>query len=287
MAVTLGKRKQRKASEADVNVDNSDAQARALFQRAFEAKFRRLDTPVIATKQPELLEDEDEDEDVLVDGGEGDTDWSGLSEEDELSVQVVDHGSNAYGPVETTRDEMRAFMSSKPPPSSSSTHNKVAKKSKIATKDAEEGDDEAGNLKQDLALQRLLKESHLLESSSFSGASASGPEGKSRLKALDLRLKDLGAKKAASEQVKMPAAHRKGIAAKATSREAARRKEATENGIVLEKVKRGFEPAAKRERTVGVPSVGKFKGGTLRLSSKDVKAIEGPRKKVGAKGQRR
>ena len=39
-----------------------------------------------------------------------------------------------------------------------------------------------------------------------------------------------------------------------------------------------------RQRGIGVPSVGKFKRGMLKLSKKDVAQIEGPKK--GARGQR-
>ena len=64
---------------------------------------------------------------------------------------------------------------------------------------------EADNLKKDLALQRLLAESHLLDSSSSSTLS-----GNSRHKAIDLRLKALGSKSSLFTQEKMPMSHRKG-----------------------------------------------------------------------------
>lgn len=109
---------------------------------------------------------------------------------------------------------------------------------------------------------------------------------------MDLRIKDLGAKKAILEQEKMPMAFRKGIAAKAAAREASRRKEATENGIILERaratgVKGGKVGEKRRERGMGGPGVGKFQGGTLRLSQRDVRAIEGPKKRDGGKKGRR
>lgn len=133
---------------------------------------------------------------------------------------------------------------------------------------------ETANVKNDLALQRLLKESHLLDPSTFAGK-VSAPEGKSRLKSLDLRLQDLGAKQSISKQQKMPPSHRKGIAAKAIDREEKRRREATENGVVLEKAKSVLKTPKRRERAVGGPTVGKFSGGTLKLSSRDVKSIQG------------
>ena len=151
------------------------------------------------------------------------------------------------------------------------------------------GDDssEAANLKHDLALQRLLKESQLLDPGSFKGSTAV-PEGKSRLKALELRMKDLGAKDSLSQQQKMPLSHRRGIMAKASDREERRRKEAAENGVILERAKARAQVGKRRERSVGGPALGKFKGGTLKLSSKDVRAIEGPRQSSmrGRRGKR-
>lgn len=73
----------------------------------------------------------------------------------------------------------------------------------------------------------------------------------------------------------MPMSQRKGIAAKAKMRDDKRRSEARENGIVLEREKKVRKVAGKRERGVGGPSVGKFKGGTLTLSKKDVASITG------------
>ena len=146
----------------------------------------------------------------------------------------------------------------------------------------EEGNSETVNLKNDLDLQRLLKESHLLEQ-----AKGSPDLGTHRHTAMDMRLTSLGSKSSLSGQGKMPLAHRKGIVAKAGSREALRRKEAQENGIVLEKfMKSAVQPKGKRERGVDAPAVGKFRGGTLRLSKDDIAGIRGPRRPPGrAKGR--
>jgi len=84
----------------------------------------------------------------------------------------------------------------------------------------------------------------------------------------------------------MPLSHRRGILSKATEKETRRRHDAKENGIILEKVKKSRkEGDGKRERGIGAPGIGKFKGGTLRLSRKDIAGIEGPKK--SASGRRR
>ena len=103
--------------------------------------------------------------------------------------------------------------------------------------------------------------------------------GQNRHKALDLRLQDLGSKSSVFAQQRMPLAQRKGIAAKAVEREELRRREAKENGIILEKaIKRKKKDGSMRQRGIGAPSIGKFQGGMLKLSKKDVAKIEGPKK---------
>ena len=147
------------------------------------------------------------------------------------------------------------------------------KRKQIVPPDPEETASDAANLKKDLALQRLLKESHLLEPQSELAVS-----GRNRHKALDMRLQDLGSKNSLYTQTKMPMSHRKGIAAKLAEKEETRRREAKETGTILEravKVKKAGE--ARRQRSIGAPTVGKFQGGMLKLSKKDVADIQGPK----------
>ena len=96
---------------------------------------------------------------------------------------------------------------------------------------------------------------------------------------MDLRLQDMGSKTSIFAQQKMPLTQRKGINAKATQREELRRREARENGIILEKaVKSKKNDTSMRQRGIGAPSVGKFQGGMLKLNKRDVAEIEGPKK---------
>lgn len=94
MATTLGKRKRRAEAEAEnpkkaptrSDSSSSDGEtARALFRRAFEAKFKPLGK---VEKKPKVQpEPEDEDEDLSQS-----SDWDGLSdEEDDDEVEVVRH----------------------------------------------------------------------------------------------------------------------------------------------------------------------------------------------------
>ncbi|KAI6863651.1 hypothetical protein KC343_g9484 [Hortaea werneckii] len=282
MAISTGKRKRRDDVEDANNSNSDDDDIRARFQKAFEAKFKPLEVNQkpqkdAALEQDVVQEDDQDDSDDL-----NDSDWSGISEEED-GVEVISHAEAKPSDDMARQRGAKSFMSSKPP----SSNEKPSKTAKQPKDNPEEDASESANLKHDLALQRLLKESHLLDPSSFDGTNTA-PEGKSRLKALDMRLQDLGAKKGTLEQEKMPLSHRKGIKAKAANREVARRKDAAENGIILEKAKATKGAERRRERGVGAPSVGKFKGGTLQLSSRDVKSMERPRQAQGGKkGKRR
>ncbi|GME38073.1 uncharacterized protein LTHEOB_214 [Neofusicoccum parvum] len=262
MAVALGKRKRVESKapaskrpankEEDEPSDSEDL--RDAFRRAFEAKFKPLSgSKKEEKKAPEPAEAEERESE--------DDDWDGISEEDENSgnnntVEVVE----VTGPTRSERmskAELKAFMSSKPP---TAPTPRQSSNDKAGDKD-DDADTDALNLKNDLALQRLLKESHLLDASS-SASLLAGPSGKNRHKATDLRIQALGSKGSILAQGKMPMAHRKGIKAKASEREEKRRREARENGIILERAKKekvGEE--RKRERGVGGPGVGEGRGG--------------------------
>ncbi|EME42884.1 hypothetical protein DOTSEDRAFT_80470 [Dothistroma septosporum NZE10] len=279
MAVALGKRKRRTItepqSESNQSGSEDESNARALFQRAFEAKFEPLDKPTKPVAE-EHMEHEDDD-------GLEEENWSGLSEnEDEDKIETIEFAQPTIDDI--FAGGKKKFMSSKPPTIGDDEVKPQQKSSKST--DGEDGT-ESTNLKNDLALQRLLKESHILDPATFHTSSAL--EGKGRLKALDSRFKDLGAKTSLLEQEKMPLSHRKGITAKSTAREANRRKEAAENGVILERVKFKASGDKRRERSVGGPGVGKFRGGTLKLSKRDISSIQnsGPKDKGRKGGMRR
>ena len=84
----------------------------------------------------------------------------------------------------------------------------------------------------------------------------------------------------------MPMSHRRGIVGKKRIKEDARRAEAQENGIILEKEKKEVKKAVRRERGIGAPSVGNFRGGTLQLSRNDLREIRGPQAGRGRGGKR-
>ncbi|KAG9232243.1 hypothetical protein BJ875DRAFT_90364 [Amylocarpus encephaloides] len=274
----LGKRKrQTKAiSGSEVRSSRSDSSASdvdapEIFRRHFETQF----TPLPNIEKPAVVEEELEEEDE----SESESAWGGISEEDQNAIEVVEHADVHTRMAAVSKEELKSFMSSKPP--TSAPPISIVRNPSATTVDGDDAS-EAANLKKDLALHRLLTESHLLDS-----ANSSTAMGKNRHKATDLRLQALGAKSSIFKQEKMPMSERKGIIAKQTQREKARRDEARQNGIILEKVKmKSKMESGKRDRGVGAPGVGKFSGGTLRLSKKDIADIEGPRRGSNGRGGR-
>lgn len=102
MAVAIGKRKRQEGAEnSDVNSEDEDA-ARALFQRAFEAKFKPLahSESTVKKHEPDLSEQKQESDD--------ESEWNGLSE-DEEPVETVRHDNSQYT-TQDARHERKAFM---------------------------------------------------------------------------------------------------------------------------------------------------------------------------------
>ncbi|PYH74075.1 uncharacterized protein BO88DRAFT_447916 [Aspergillus vadensis CBS 113365] len=263
--------------------ETTDASATDVFRKFFEAQFQPLEVPGGQVTRGDESDEEDSEDEDFEEGSESGSDWDGLSgEEDEAPVEVVEHRDIKSQDL-LDKKARKAFMTSKPPSYSEEPKPAKKKAKKEKSDDDEEDAMDADNLKNDLALQRLLKESHLLES-----ANELAPTGKNRIKALDLRMQELGAKASLYKQ-KMPTAHRRGIKEKAEMKEDRRRREAKENGIILEKPAPKSNPAStkRRERGVGGASIGKFAGGALNLSKRDVAAIQGPRRTTKGKGRGR
>jgi hypothetical protein len=325
MALALGKRKRRQdvSKTQDAASDDSDdnATARALFQRAFEKKFKPLESDKPAREKKPVVEDnsedeneEDEDEnenendpDSQSGSDEGSDAFSGFSEAEaetapsKPQIEIIE--DRTFRQTLSKAEEKRLkkqFMSAKIPstPKFPIAHKPSGAAATISS-DPDKGDNDDSNLQNDLALQRLLKESHLLDATTFSasGSASSAPEGAARLKALDMRIRDLGGKKSHLAQERMPIAFRKGMVSKASEREDKRRTEAKENGIILERfgaksagggagaATRGGGRERKKAIGTGAPDVGTYRGATLRLSKNDIKGIEGSGKRGGKGGR--
>lgn len=113
----------------------------------------------------------------------------------------------------------------------------------------------------------------------------------------------LGAKGSVLEQEKMPMNMRKGINKAAETYEQKRRREARENGIILEKASgktksgsssRGGKRSGGNggDRAVDMPGIGKMRGAQLTISAREIRSMEassgpGGRGGRGGKGEKR
>ncbi|KOS17917.1 Protein FAF1 [Escovopsis weberi] len=201
-----------------------------------------------------------------------------------------------------SKRELKVFMSSRPPDSLADSKSKFTAGPRASSSSSALPEDAPSLLAQDLELRRLLAESHLFRpsrasSSSVSSAAAAAgaaleprafASGRIRQKTTDLRIQALGSKASILKQDKMPMHMRKGIHAAATARETKRRREAKENGIILERETAKNKPKGNRRSglDVGRPGVGRMKGAELRISQSDVRRIEGARDTFGRKGRR-
>ncbi|KAL5604450.1 hypothetical protein BROUX41_002420 [Berkeleyomyces rouxiae] len=261
-----------------------------IFRRHFEAQFAPLPEPI---KAPEPIQDTEENDLEDVD------EWDGLSAEEEDSdnepVEVVDHSSTTPQ-ISTTmsKHERKTFMSNKPLDLTACAPTPTNK----ASPGEDDADDEnsATLLKQDIELQRLLAESHLLAQPTarlhvVSNADKLFADGKLRRKTTDMRVQALHHSAGSTlTQANVPMHIRKGRAAAQASREDKRRRQARENGIILERKGGDAEGSAKRRKKSGgsgagprvdMPGVGRMNGAELRISERDVKSIEGPRRSFG------
>ncbi|RVD90253.1 uncharacterized protein DFL_001228 [Arthrobotrys flagrans] len=262
---------------------NQDA-INAIFRANFESKFGSIDiSPVVPQTSNASSEDDDqddsendlEDEDSDLNLEDGDLDDDMNENDNNPKVEVITYDFSRRGPPPTTKPSRRSFMSSKPPTSSASSTSKPQPTSKLSK--SEEAA-EVLHLKNDIALRNLLSESHLLDST----LSHSNP--KNRHKAIESRVIALGGKPL-KQKGNIPMAIQKGMKAKQKSIAEKVKREAKVNGVVMDKEsKRAKERRKNKERQerrkgegrgtgVGHAKVGKFRGGELRLSRRDVAAM--------------
>lgn len=108
MATTLGKRKRRTptAIEDEQSSDSEDSgslelDAQEIFRRHFEARFKPLPTVQKSVQVAGETPDSDSEED---------SEWSGISDEEDTAVQVVEH-VNVQSQIATmSKEEIKEFM---------------------------------------------------------------------------------------------------------------------------------------------------------------------------------
>ncbi|KAB5570449.1 hypothetical protein GE09DRAFT_1283559 [Coniochaeta sp. 2T2.1] len=301
MSKILGKRK---AREENYEADLLDAQE--IFRRHFEAQFKPLAVAPLRRPPPTVEAEDDEDP-----GSEAeDSEWEGISgDEEDDGVEVVDHATSQKPIASMSKSELKKFMSSRIPTTETTPTPATGKPPRGTDQD----EDAPSLLANDLALQRLLSESSLLSraqpnpmfypSNPSSSGGAAAPHdhpasrafaaGKLRLAQTDMRLRALGSKESLLAQKKMPMGMRRGINAAVRGREEKRRREAKENGIVLErevvvKERRKGTGGGMGKGDVDAPGVGRLRGAQLTLSKRDIASIENSRGRgsTGGRGGR-
>ncbi|CAF9912215.1 MAG: hypothetical protein GOMPHAMPRED_007594 [Gomphillus americanus] len=274
MSTILGKRKRRESQREDL-ASQPSTNTQALYQDAlrkhFEANFESIESPNHNSFILPLSGQDDSEPHTP--NTDAESEWEGLSDTENIETVSYVSATTIHDDYGTARSLRKRFMGSKPPQEDSklpTSQNKSANGEKISSRNV-------SNLTaEDIALQRLLAESHLLRGTA---GSIQPPTLKTRHATQDLRLQTLGAKQAVNAigAGNTPMALRKGIENKKRMKEQGRRREAKESGVILEKeVETSFKnKRRKRSRDVGAPAVGKWRGGTLVLGKKDVAEIEG------------
>ncbi|KAA8898488.1 hypothetical protein TRICI_006550 [Trichomonascus ciferrii] len=175
------------------------------------------------------------------------------------------------------------------PSTTSTTHTPTSKRERKLFMGAQ---DDKESLEKDIALQRLISESHILAEGrdQFSGADIStdfDPIGKTRHKTLSSRLESLGGISDKNAKQRAPMNIQQGINAKRQERKEKHEKYAKEAGIVLARPTSSVKKAPiKRDKGLKIASVGKNTRHGLKISEKDIQKVSGKSKSF-KKGKRK
>lgn len=283
-------------------------------RRAFEQQFGSLESMGYEDQTKLVREDESTSQSESESDSEGD--GRGESESDPDSASETEQsGSDDNG--ESSEDEQlaapRVIKFNGPsddyvPPSRKEQQRLRSGRSLRSTSagavaPADVPDDEDDHFENDLALQRLLQESHLLSALGTPDLD-SAPQGKARARTLETRLRALSAANGRDQLrlEKVPMQVRKGMVDKHVRRIAQHEHDAREAGVVLPAVKRGefrridrtfrtdierrigsgprkkaAAAAKRRQRGLRVQTVGRSTRHGLRISAADAARLGGKR----------
>lgn len=305
----------------DVQRRNFEAQFGSLETMGFEDKSKVTKVNVDDGLSDEEGQDEDEynfngfesndeSESEQNDGIDSSEDFVSDDEEETRVVPKVvkinDHHSANNAPIISKAD--RKLLRSGRAPTLAEIAKKeqeIQKNSKKVQQAVKEDDD---NLENDLKLQRLLQESHILTNKvEYSGADVTlqtldfeAPTGNARRRTLDSRLRNVSSVNSSTKGLpktleKMPMSMRKGMIANRERQIAKYEEEAKDAGIVLSKVKKGElrdikqgkgstvasdrlgtgkkAPKRIRDRGLKIQSVGKSTRNGLIISQQEIEKI--------------
>lgn len=246
--------------------DTEYAKTLELQRRAFEEQFGSLEAMGFEDKTKDIVTEEEKEEDHVSDESDE------IAESDEIEESDETEESEEYeeikpkitqkqpkvirfkGPtdiyVPPSKEEQKFLKSGRPFPKMHDPQQ-VEKTNQPPPNDEHDDDDdlEQENIKNDIELQRFLKESHLLSAFDSNSANANASladntiMGKARSRTLEMRLKGLssinGNEQRLQKLEKMPIQIRKGMIDKHLTKIAKYEQDAKEGGIILSNVKRG------------------------------------------------
>ncbi|ORY86181.1 hypothetical protein BCR37DRAFT_385663 [Protomyces lactucae-debilis] len=213
-------------------------------------------------------------------------------ESDSPTVEVVsfDERNLTRNSDPFERQGYKAFMSSKVSKQSGTKTIAPPGRRKRKAEAGEDASDSEDDIKKDKALQRLLRDAHLLDGTT-EALELQG--GKARQQSVAEQLKRSGAKQVA--QRKMPVGMRLGMRDAAKKKATAHEESMRENGIITAKKTHADKQAMmprkkqKKERSLGtMAGVGRYKNGTLTISKREIDSVNGTgAKQGGKKGKKR
>lgn len=259
-----------------------------------------------------------EEEDISISLSDSDASEA-ESEPEQAAPKVVKLTDSFNQPPRTISKADKKLLRSGRAPTLREIETKEKELSKLSAKQsAKAAKEDSENLENDVKLQRLLQESHILASQlEYSGADLTlqtidyeDPTGKARKKALDSRMRTISALNSATGGLpkkleKMPMKMRKGMIKTHEQRVKRYEEEAKNAGIVLSKVKKGqlrdlgkssnlieklgtgSKTKANRQRGLKIHSIGKSTRNGLVIAQADIDRINNKGKKFSKKKSRR
>lgn len=310
--------------------DDDYLKAMEIQRRNFEAQFGSLESMGYEDKSAKAQDsssddssDEDDDSQdemqfhgfdnqASLDESEEEVDQSSSDESEEEVKPKVIKLTESHTPVVVNKKAQKVARSGRAP-TLLELEEKERKALNLSKKQQAKGaKEDEDNLENDLKLQRLLSESHILANSmDFSGADLTmqtldydAPIGNARRRILDQRIREISSTNGSANKKleKMPMNMRKGLIKHREERVSKYESEAREAGIILSRVRKGetrnidmgkgVTPAADRlgagkmqnrrvrDRGLKIHSVGKSTRNGLRISQQEID-------KVNSLGKRR
>ncbi|KAF3992106.1 hypothetical protein FT663_02423 [Candidozyma haemuli var. vulneris] len=249
--------------------DDEYMKALEIQRRNFEMQFGNLEdmgfvdkSKAEASSSEEEVEDDEGDEDDEVDeeeaseseenGSSSESESEESDSEEEVAPKVVRLDADSHIPTQASREDKKLLRRGRAPTLAELQKRKAEQEKLTKKQQAQAAKEDSENLDNDLKLQRLLSESHILaHNMEHSGADLTmqtidyeAPVGNARRRILDQRIRAASATNSRTKGLpekleKMPMKLRKGIINARERRVADYEKEAREAGIVLSKVKKG------------------------------------------------